>query len=108
MLISKGPIPGITAGTNRARSGVWERVPGDRGGIIFDHQGAPCTDSRYYRHCRGRLRGVLSKSFGSMWTWTAILPRSRCCADRAGGDTKTPRSRRALQLAQIAAGALRE
>jgi len=29
-------------------------------------------------------------------------------ADRAGGDTKTPRSRRALQLAQIAAGALRE
>jgi hypothetical protein len=29
-------------------------------------------------------------------------------ADRAGGDTKTPRSRRALQLAQMAAGALRE
>ena len=28
-------------------------------------------------------------------------------ADRAGGDTKTPRSRRALQLAQMAAGALR-
>ena len=29
-------------------------------------------------------------------------------ADRAGGDTKTPRSRRALKLAQVAAGALRE
>ena len=29
-------------------------------------------------------------------------------ADRAGGDTKTPRSRRALKLAQLAVGALRE
>jgi hypothetical protein len=29
-------------------------------------------------------------------------------ADRAGGHTKTPRSRRALKLAQMAAGALRE
>jgi hypothetical protein len=29
-------------------------------------------------------------------------------ADRAGGDTKTPRFRRALQLAQMPAGALRE
>jgi len=29
-------------------------------------------------------------------------------ADRAGGDTKTPRSRRVLKLAQMAAGALRE
>jgi integrase len=29
-------------------------------------------------------------------------------ADRAGGDTKTPRSRRALKLAQMAVGALRE
>ena len=29
-------------------------------------------------------------------------------ADRAGGDTKTPTSRRALKLAQMAAGALRE
>ena len=29
-------------------------------------------------------------------------------ADRAGGDTKTPRSRRALKLAQVAVGALRE
>ena len=29
-------------------------------------------------------------------------------ADRAGGDTKTPRSRRALRLAQMAVGALRE
>ena len=28
-------------------------------------------------------------------------------ADRAGGDTKTPRSRRALKLAQVAVGALR-
>ena len=29
-------------------------------------------------------------------------------ADRAGGDTKTPRSRRALKLAQMAVGALGE
>jgi len=29
-------------------------------------------------------------------------------ADRAGGDTKTPRFRRALKLAQVAAGTLRE
>ena len=29
-------------------------------------------------------------------------------ADRAGGDAKTPRSRRALKLAQLAVGALRE
>jgi hypothetical protein len=29
-------------------------------------------------------------------------------ADRAGGDTKTPRSRRALKLAQVGVGALRE
>ena len=29
-------------------------------------------------------------------------------ADRAGGDTKTPRSRRALKLAQVAAGAHRQ
>ena len=29
-------------------------------------------------------------------------------ADRAGGDTKTPRSRRALKLAQVAVGALQE
>ena len=29
-------------------------------------------------------------------------------ADRAGGDTKTPRSRRALKLAQVAVGALRQ
>ena len=35
-----------------------------RGSIIFDHEGAPCTDGRYYRHCRGRWRGVLSKGFG--------------------------------------------
>jgi len=28
-------------------------------------------------------------------------------ADRAGGDTKTPRSRRSLKLAQMAVGALR-
>ena len=35
--------------------------------------------------------------------WVAVLR-----ADRAGGDTKTPRSRRALKLAQMAVGALRE
>jgi len=38
--------------------------PQGRGSIIFDHEGAPCTDSRYHRHCRGRWRGVLSKGFG--------------------------------------------
>jgi integrase len=35
-----------------------------RGTIFFDHEGAPCTDSRYHRHCRGRWRGVLSRGFG--------------------------------------------
>jgi integrase len=34
-----------------------------RGTIIFDHEGAPCTDSRYHRHCKGRWRGVLSRGF---------------------------------------------
>jgi integrase len=43
--------------------GVGEGVQG-RGTIIFDHEGAPCTDSRYHRHCRGRWRGVLSRGFG--------------------------------------------
>jgi hypothetical protein len=32
--------------------------------IIFDHEGAPCTDSRYHRQCKGRWRGVLSRGFG--------------------------------------------
>jgi integrase len=40
------------------------RGPQGRGSIIFDHEGAPCTDSKYHRHCRGRWRGVLSKGFG--------------------------------------------
>lgn len=40
------------------------RGPQGRGSIIFDHEGAPCTDSRYHRYCRGRWRGVLSKGFG--------------------------------------------
>ena len=40
------------------------RGPQGRGSVIFDHEGAPCTDSRYHRHCRGRWRGVLSKGFG--------------------------------------------
>ena len=35
-----------------------------RGTIIFDHEGAPCTDNRYHRHCKGRWRGVLSRGFG--------------------------------------------
>ncbi len=37
-----------------------------RGSIIFDHEGAPRTDSRYQYHqqCRGRWRSVLSKAFG--------------------------------------------
>ncbi len=64
MLILIRPIPGIAAGTTGACSGVWERVPQGRGSIIFDHEGAPCTDSKYHRHCRGRWRGVLSKGFG--------------------------------------------
>ena len=34
------------------------------GSIIVDHEGAPCTDSRYHRYCRGRWRGVLSRGFG--------------------------------------------
>ena len=35
-----------------------------RGSILVVHQGAPCTDSRYHRQCRGCWRGVLSKGFG--------------------------------------------
>src|SRR5260370_1906605 len=38
--------------------------PQGRGSIIFDHEGAPCTDSRYHRHCRGGWRGVISKGLG--------------------------------------------
>ena len=38
--------------------------PQGRGSIIFDHECAPCTDSRYHRYCRGRWRGVLSKGSG--------------------------------------------
>ena len=30
--------------------------PQGRGSIIFDHEGAPCTDSRYHRHSRGASR----------------------------------------------------
>jgi hypothetical protein len=36
--------------------------PQGRDSIIFDYEGAPCTDSEYHRHCRGRWRGVLSKA----------------------------------------------
>jgi Phage integrase, N-terminal SAM-like domain len=39
--------------------------PQGRGSIIFDHEGAPCADSKYHRHCRGRWRGVFSKGFGA-------------------------------------------
>ena len=35
-----------------------------RGTIIFDHEGAPCTDNKHHRHCKGRWRGVLSRGFG--------------------------------------------
>ena len=45
------------------RLGVGKGAQG-RGTIIFDHEGAPCTDSRYHRHCKGRWRGVLSRGFG--------------------------------------------
>jgi integrase len=43
---------------------IMGKGPQGRGSIIFDHEGAPCTDSKYHRHCRGRWRGVLSKGFG--------------------------------------------
>ena len=33
-----------------------ERVPGPGESIIFDHDGAPCTDSRYHRHSHGASR----------------------------------------------------
>jgi hypothetical protein len=41
-------------------------------------------------------------------TWTAALRRSGRCARIGPGRQKTPRSRRALKLAQMAVGALRE
>jgi hypothetical protein len=31
--------------------------------IIFDHEGTPCRDSRYHRHCSGRWRGIISKGY---------------------------------------------
>jgi maleylpyruvate isomerase len=34
--------------------------PQARDSIIFDYEGAPCTDSKYHRHWRGRCRGVPS------------------------------------------------
>jgi hypothetical protein len=36
-------------------------IPGPRQ-HPYDHEGAPCTDSRYHRHCRGCWRGVLSRA----------------------------------------------
>ena len=57
MLILVRPIPGITAGTTGACSRVWERSPGASGSIIFDHEGAACTDRKYHQPCRGLHRG---------------------------------------------------
>jgi AcrR family transcriptional regulator len=34
---------------------VQGRVPSGHGSIIFDHEGAPCINSRHHRHCRGPL-----------------------------------------------------
>ncbi len=38
-------------------------VPRGHGSISCGHDGAPCTDSKYHKHCRGRWRGILSKGF---------------------------------------------
>ena len=57
---------------------VRERVPRGQGSIIFDHEGAPCTD-KYHRYCRGRWRGVLGKGFG---------PDGRRRRYKVGGRTK--------------------
>ena len=93
----------LTAGTTGA--GVTWRAEGSAASGLADarlHRGEPdgCA-------CAPRKAGRSGGSRRS--TWTAIRRRSRCLrADRAGGDTKTARSRRALKLAQVAVGALRE
>ena len=58
-----GRFPGNQNGNHRGTPGDMGKGPQGRGSIIFDHEGAPCADSRYHRHCRGRWRGVLSKGF---------------------------------------------
>ena len=111
------------------------RVPRGRGSIPFDHEGAPCTDGRYHRHWSGtaglkdpRRPASLMHAYIVVSLMAGVRPEEARAigweedvdldgnppsvavlrADRAGGDTKTPRSRRALKLAQMAVGALRE
>ncbi len=47
--------------------------------IIFDHEGHPCRDSKYHRHCSGRWRGIISKGFG---------PDGRRIRHKVSGPTK--------------------
>jgi hypothetical protein len=52
ILVLVRPIPGISAGTTGACSG-WERGPAGGRAASSSISRAPCTDSRYHRHCRG-------------------------------------------------------
>ena len=101
----------------------------------FDHGGAPCADGRCHRHWSGTgglkdprrpaslmhayilvslMAGVRPEEARAIgWEQDADLDGSPPSvavlrADRTGGDTKTPRSRRALKLAHMVVGALRE
>ena len=103
------------------------------GSIPFDHEGAPCASGRHHRQRHGGLKdprrpaslmhayivvslmaGVRPEEVRAIgWEQDVHLdgnPPSIAVlrADRAGGDTKTPRSRRALRLAQTAVEALGE
>ncbi len=109
-------------------------MPKRRGSIPFDHQGAA---RRRQAPSALELHGALKDPRRLAWLTHACIVVSLMAgvrpeearaigweedvdldgdppsvavlrADRAGGDTKTPRSRRALKLARMAVGALRE
>ena len=50
------------------------------GSIIVDHEGAPCTDSRYHRHCR-----VLDRGEPDGWRAPRAGPSDRLGAGRGPG-----------------------
>ena len=103
-------------------------------GVSFEHKkGTECTDAKFHRHCLGRWRGSVSMGFDAAGkrlrrrvtgpTKTAVLEAMADLreelggpetvphldvwrAHRAGGDTKTPKSRRSLRLPDLCVEAL--
>ena len=47
--------PVTTAGSHRCMLPDGGRVPRGHGSTPFDHEGAPCADSRHHRHWSGSL-----------------------------------------------------